>query len=105
VFISGSAPRSIFRGIHTLGSWIVSVLDASILEAVVVGAQWKMAFVSVVGSGAVGRLTMAGAELNMSAGRTLVATAHVGVGGGRSCHVDECLRFRRLDGAPAAMKL
>jgi hypothetical protein len=97
--------RSIFRGIQTLGSWIVSVLDASILDAVVVGAQWKMAFVSVVGLGAVGRLTMAGAELNMLAGRTLFGTAGVGVGGGCSCHVDRCLLFRWLDGAPAAMKL
>jgi hypothetical protein len=97
--------RSIFRGIQTLGSWIVSVLDASILDAVVVGAQWKMAFLSVVGSGVAGRLTMTGAELNMSAGRTLFATAHVGVGGGCSCHVYECLRFRWLDGASAAMEL
>ncbi len=64
-----------------------------------------MAFVSVVGSEVVGRLTMAGAELNMSTGITLFATARVGVGDGRSCHVDECLRFRWLDGAPAAMKL
>jgi hypothetical protein len=45
------------------------------------------------------------AELNMSAGRTLFVTAPVGVGGGRSCHVDKCLRFRWLDGAPVAMKL
>jgi hypothetical protein len=97
--------RSIFRGIQTLGSWIVSALDVSILDAVVVGAQWKMAFVSVAWSGVASRLTMAGAELNMLAGRTLFATARVRVGGGRSCHVGGCLRFRWLDGAPAAMKL
>jgi hypothetical protein len=64
-----------------------------------------MAFVSVMGLGVVGRLTMAGAELYMSAGRMLFATGRIGVGGGRSCHVDKCLRFRWLDGAPAAMKL
>jgi hypothetical protein len=48
---------------------------------------------------------MAGAELNMLAGRTLFATARVDAGGGRFCHVGGRLRSRWLDGAPAAMKL
>jgi hypothetical protein len=34
----------------------VSVLDAFILDAVVVGAQWKIIFASVALSGVVGRL-------------------------------------------------
>jgi hypothetical protein len=54
--------------------------------------------------GVVGELTMAGAEQNMLVGRTLLATARVCADVRRGCHVGR-LRFPRLKGAPAAMKL
>jgi hypothetical protein len=63
-----------------------------------------MGLVLVAMSGVVEGLTMAEAELNMLVGRTLLATARVGAGVGRCCHVGR-LRFPRLDGAPATMKL
>ncbi len=96
-----------------MGSWLGSVLNASILDIAVLGSSQNRASVPVALSGVVmvavaglvGWLTIAGACLNMFAGCTLLVTTYVGAGGSRSSCQVGCLCFRWLEGAPVAMKL